>query len=159
MSKGIKKVLRIMSAAVIGSVITITLSSTAYASIDSLIIKEKNTGEIYEYNYTELGNSLKDNMFEASKGALYKDFINLQSKNDISAFHDDKRNSYISYDSVAKALKDAMLSGENFDVDKFMEQSEKAEEVNFTSIIKKEESNGQVVETKKTNKFEVIDIN
>jgi hypothetical protein len=81
-------------------------------------------GEVYEYNYDALKTSAVDYTIDGSTnlGAkLYSDF--LTRKSSIRAFYDDTRNAYVDFSTVSSSAVSSVISGQNFDLDTFLDNT------------------------------------
>ncbi|PRR76531.1 Ig-like domain-containing protein [Clostridium thermopalmarium] len=115
-----KKVVSVLSTAAIGTLIASAVGTTALAKVDGLVVKNAE-GTYLNYDLTELQESAVENYLGNEKGAvLYKSFDAARAT--LVSYHDDKTG-FIDANAIAEAAKDAILGGEEFDVNKFTEAS------------------------------------
>lgn len=115
-----KKVVSVLSTAAIGTLIASAVGTTALAKVDGLVVKNAE-GTYLNYDLTELQESAVENYLGNEEGAvLYKSFD--AARANLVSYHDDKTG-FIDANAIAEAAKDAILNGEEFDVNKFTEAS------------------------------------
>ncbi|MFU0825785.1 hypothetical protein [Clostridium sp.] len=115
-----KKVVSVLSTAAIGTLIASAVGTTALAKVDGLVVKNAE-GTYLNYDLTELQESAVENYLGNEEGAaLYKSFDAARAT--LVSYHDDKTG-FIDANAIAEAAKDAILGGEEFDVNKFTEAS------------------------------------
>lgn len=115
-----KKVVSVLSTAAIGTLIASAVGTTALAKVDGLVVKNAE-GTYLNYDLTELQESAVENYLGNEEGAvLYKSFD--AARANLVSYHDDKTG-FIDAKAIAEAAKDAILNGEEFDVNKFTEAS------------------------------------
>lgn len=115
-----KKVVSVLSTAAIGTLIASAVGTTALAKVDGLVVKNAE-GTYLNYDLTELQESAVENYLGNEEGAvLYKSFD--AARANLVSYHDDKTG-FIDANAIAEAAKDAILGGEEFDVNKFTEAS------------------------------------
>ncbi|KEI16561.1 hypothetical protein [Clostridium haemolyticum] len=119
-----KKILNVLSKAAIGAIISASFSISAYASADGVLTKSLSDGKYYYYSYDDLVNAYVDDA-GALESKLFNDYMNKE----LIAIHDDK-NGFVDY----KAIEEALLSEEEFDLDNFIKDSSDKVEISSEVI-------------------------
>lgn len=95
------------------------ISGPVYAKVDGIVVKDKITSKLYEYEYEKL-------IYEAENNAVGIDsnFYNEYSSknNKVEAFHDDVKG-YINYDMIERAAEDALILGKKFELQNFIDST------------------------------------
>lgn len=117
--------------------ISASASMKAYAITDGYLIKDT-SDSIYQYNLTELKNSLINNTL-GNKDLLFKDF---KTRLNVGKMHliYDTEGKYVSYDEVKAVLIDKTLNNEKFDLDNEVKNSKASEAPAIIEIIEKEDN-------------------
>lgn len=142
MEKTSKKVISVLSAAAMAGVMTSALSTTAFAKVDSIVIKDVKTGKNLEYKMSELLESQTE-FYRNGSSALYENFNEALTAegNVIAAYHDDKTG-YVDQPMIMEAYTAAQRNEEKFELDAF---TEKSVAIDMTTV-KRVVVNGEVVD-------------
>jgi hypothetical protein len=121
--------LAIMGAINFGSTIN------ASAKVDAYLVKDSETGIVYEYDYQMLIDGLM-NYYQTSKDPFYEDFQSKSSKFGIYAYHD-STGKYIDSSVVKEALISSYETGQPFSLSDFTESKEAASSTSIPKTINK----------------------
>jgi hypothetical protein len=110
---------------VISSILStsVLFSANVFAKASAIDINASN-GNIYEYDYPTLKTSALVYVLYGSSDSgakLYNDFVTRKSS--IKAFYDDTRKSYVDFSTTTAAADSSTTSGQNFDLDNFLDNS------------------------------------
>ena len=124
-----KKIFKGMSMVAMATVITSVLSVPAFAAVNGYVVKDKNTGEYYVYDYNKLKESYLDNK-NKEEAPLFLDYM----KYDLVAVEDDKAG-FIDIEMLKEKYQEDKA---NFDIDKESENAKEEFKIQIDKIGKKE---------------------
>lgn len=115
--------------------ISASTSMKAYAIVDGYLIKDA-SDSIYQYNLTELKNSLINNTL-GNKDLLFEDFNTKLNAGKMHLIYDTE-GKYVSYDELKTVLINKTLNNEKFDLDNEVKNSKASETPAVIETIEKE---------------------
>jgi hypothetical protein len=142
MKKTNKNILSVLSAVAMAGVVTSALSTTAFAAVDAIVIKDVKTGKNLEYKMSDLLASQTE-FYRNGSSALYENFnaALIAEGNVVAAYHDNKTG-YVDQKMIMEAYTDAQRKEEVFTLDTF---TEKAVAIDMTTV-KRVVVGGEVVD-------------
>lgn len=106
---------------VVAGVISVGISTTAFAKTDGYLIKNNNKNVVYEFSKDELTSAFLNYKVKGSD-PLYTEYGKmLRDAKTLYAFHD-STGKYIDYNEIKDAFLKAKSQGKSFDVNEFTER-------------------------------------
>lgn len=134
---------KIFGALAIAGCISFAAGTSASAKMDAYLVKDKNTGTVYEYNSQTLIEGFL-NYTETKNDAFYEDFVSKVSKFGTYAYHD-STGKYVDFSIVSEAFLNASEKGQPFALMTFTETKEAISSTSIPQIVKKVSVSGDNV--------------